>query len=312
MGAGLLLMGIMVMTVSVACGDKREKAKSETVKAKSIVNGSESIAETEMVSKAENSKDDGKNLQNTEPAEQINTEQIKPDKTDIQSSPPTENETKNDDEKNNNDEKKGDVMEEENPDYHASGGESDVSDNPADEYNTDEPDNSTHDQDADEPDNDTENYETYDDGHGSGDAKEEKPKVDAGWIYYVSSAKNGMNSEQKAYFDALVGKWTRKEITDADMSDEFLHTFDEWGFDTWTFSLCIRRAISISHLGKALFICRVIFFFISLCPILCWLSVRSIIPIAAAAHHCLPYNRHTHMITAGIIEYRIDRLNSFL
>ena len=216
-GAGLLLMGIMVMTVSVACGDKREKAKSETVKAKSIVNGSESIAETEMVSKAENSKDDGKNLQNTEPAEQINTEQIKPDKTDIQSSPPTENETKNDDEKNNNDEKKGDVMKEENPDYHASGGESDVSDNPADEYNTDEPDNST-----------------YDDGNGSGDAKEEKPKVDAGWIYYVSSAKNGMNSEQKAYFDALVGKWTRKEITDGDMSDEFLHTFDEWGFDTWT------------------------------------------------------------------------------
>ena len=70
-------MGIMVMTVSVACGDKREKAKS-------IVNGSESIAETEMVSKAENSKDDRKNLQNTEPAEQINTEQIKPDKTDIQ------------------------------------------------------------------------------------------------------------------------------------------------------------------------------------------------------------------------------------
>lgn len=237
-GAGLLLMGIMVMTVSVACGDKREKAKSETVKAKSIVNGSESIAETEMVSKAENSKDDGKNLQNTEPAEQINTEQIKPDKTDIQSSPSTENETKNeiknDDEKNNNDEKKSDVMEEENPDYHASGGESDVSDNPADEYNADEPDNSTHDQDADEPDNDTENYETDDDGNGSGNAKEEKPKVDAGWIYYVSSAKNGMNSEQKAYFDALVGKWTRKEITDGDMSDEFLHTFDEWGFDTWT------------------------------------------------------------------------------
>ena len=125
-------------------------------------------------------------------------------------------------------------MEEENPDYHASGGESDVSDNPADEYNADEPDNSMHDQDADEPDNDTENYETYGDGNGSGDAKEEKPKVDAGWIYYVSSAKNGMNSEQKAYFDALVGKWTRKEITDADMSDEFLHTFDEWGFDTWT------------------------------------------------------------------------------
>ena len=125
-------------------------------------------------------------------------------------------------------------MEEENPDYHASGGESDVSDNPADEYNADEPDNSTHDQDAYEPDNDTENYETYDDGNESGDAKEEKPKVDAGWIYYVSSAKNGMNSEQKAYFDALVGKWTRKEITDADMSDEFLHTFDEWGFDTWT------------------------------------------------------------------------------
>lgn len=234
-GAGLLLMGIMVMTVSVACGDKREKAKS-------IVNGSESIAETEMVSKAENSRDDGKNLQNTEPAEQINTEQIKPDKTDIQSSPSTENETenvtknkiKNDDEKNNNDEKKSDVMEEENPDYHASGGESDVSDNPADEYNTDEPDNSTHDQDADEPDNDMGNYETDDDGNGSGDAKEEKPKVDAGWIYYVSSAKNGMNSEQKAYFDALVGKWTRKEITDGDMSDEFLHTFDEWGFDTWT------------------------------------------------------------------------------
>ena len=230
-GAGLLLMGIMVMTVSVACGDKREKAKS-------IVNGSESIAETEMVSKAENSRDDGKNLQDTEPAEQINTEQIKPDKTDIQSSPSTENETKNkiknDDEKNNNDEKKSDVMEEENPDYHASGGESDVSDNPADEYNTDEPDNSTHDQDADEPDNDMGNYETDDDGNGSDDAKEEKPKVDAGWIYYVSSAKNGMNSEQKAYFDALVGKWTRKEITDADMSDEFLHTFDEWGFDTWT------------------------------------------------------------------------------
>lgn len=220
-GAGLLLMGIMVMTVSAACGDKREKAESETLKTKNIVNGSESIAETEMVSKAENSKDDGKNLQNTEPAEQINTEQIKPDKTDIQSSPSTENETKNeiknDDEKNNNDEKKSDVMEEENPDYHASGGESDVSDNPADE-----------------PDNDTENYETYGDGNGSGDAKEEKPKVDAGWIYYVSSAKNGMNSEQKAYFDALVGKWTRKEITDADMSDEFLHTFDEWGFDTWT------------------------------------------------------------------------------
>ena len=231
-------MGIMVMTVSAACGDKREKTESETLKTKNIVNGSESIAETEMVSKAKNSKDDGKNLQNTEPAEQINTEQIKPDKTDIQSSPSTENETKNeiknDDEKNNNDEKKSDVMEEENPDYHASGGESDVSDNPADEYNADEPDNSTHDQDADEPDNDTENYETYDDGNGSGDAKEEKPKVDAGWIYYVSSAKNGMNSEQKAYFDALVGKWTRKEITDADMSDEFLHTFDEWGFDTWT------------------------------------------------------------------------------
>lgn len=229
-------MGIMVMTVSVACGDKREKAKSETVKVKSIVNGSESIAETEMVSKAENSRDDGKNLQNTEPAEQINTEQIKPDKTDIQSSPSTENETKNeiknDDEKNSNDEKKSDVMEEENPDYHASGGESDVSDNPADEYNVDEPDNSTHDQDADEPDNDTENYETYDDGNGSGDAKEEKPKVDAGWIYYVSSAKNGMNSEQKAYFDALVGKWTRKEITDMDMHEEFLHTFDEWGFET--------------------------------------------------------------------------------
>lgn len=237
-GAGLLLMGIMVMTVSVACGDKREKAKSETVKAKSIVNRSESIAETEMVSKAENSKDDGKNLQNTEPAEQINTEQIKPDKADIQSSPSTENETKNeiknDDEKNNNDEKNSDVMEEENPDYHASGEESDVSDNPADEYNADEPDNSTHDQDADEPDNDMGNYETDDAGNESGDAKEEKPKVDAGWIYYVSSAKNGMNSEQKAYFDALVGKWTRKEITDGDMSDEFLHTFDEWGFDTWT------------------------------------------------------------------------------
>ncbi len=231
-------MGIMVMTVSVACGDKREKAKSETVKAKSIVNGSESIAETEMVSKAENSRDDGKNLQNTEPAEQINTEQTKPDKTDIQSSPSTENETenetKNDDEKNDNDEKKSDVMEEENSDYHASGGESDVSDNPADEYNADEPDNSTHDQDADEPDNDMGNYETDDAGNESGDAKEEKPKVDAGWIYYVSSAKNGMNSEQKAYFDALVGKWTRKEITDGDMSDEFLHTFDEWGFDTWT------------------------------------------------------------------------------
>ena len=56
-------------------------------------------------------------------------------------------------------------MEEENPDYHASGGESDVSDNPADEYNADEPDNSTHDQDADEPDNDTENYGTDDDGN---------------------------------------------------------------------------------------------------------------------------------------------------
>lgn len=225
-GAGLLLMGIMVMTVSAACGDKREKAESETLKTKNIVNGSELIAETEKVSKVENSKDNEKIQQNTEPAGQINTEQIKPDKTDIQSSASTENETKNeiknDDEKNNNDEKKSDVMEEENPDYHASGGESDVSDNPADEYN------------ADEPDNDTENYETYDDGNGSGDAKEEKPKVDAGWIYYVSSAKNGMNSEQKAYFDALVGKWTRKEITDADMSDEFLHTFDEWGFDTWT------------------------------------------------------------------------------
>lgn len=219
-------MGIMVMTVSAACGDKREKAESETLKTKNIVNGSELIAETEKVSKVENSKDNEKIQQNTEPAGQINTEQIKPDKTDIQSSASTENETKNeiknDDEKNNNDEKKSDVMEEENPDYHASGGESDVSDNPADEYN------------ADEPDNDTENYETYDDGNGSGDAKEEKPKVDAGWIYYVSSAKNGMNSEQKAYFDALVGKWTRKEITDADMSDEFLHTFDEWGFDTWT------------------------------------------------------------------------------
>lgn len=231
-------MGIMVMAVSAACGDKREKAESETLKTKNIVNGSEFIAETEKVSKVENSKDNEKIQQNTEPAEQINTEQIKPDKTDIQSSPSTEKETKNeiknDDEKNNNDEKKSDVMEEENPDYHASGGESDVSDNPADEYNADEPDNSTHDQDAYEPDNDTENYETYDDGNESGDAKEEKPKVDAGWIYYVSSAKNGMNSEQKAYFDALVGKWTRKEITDADMSDEFLHTFDEWGFDTWT------------------------------------------------------------------------------
>ena len=226
------------MAVSAACGDKREKAESETLKTKNIVNGSEFIAETEKVSKVENSKDNEKIQQNTEPAEQINTEQIKPDKTDIQSSPSTEKETKNeiknDDEKNNNDEKKSDVMEEENPDYHASGGESDVSDNPADEYNADEPDNSTHDQDAYEPDNDTENYETYDDGNESGDAKEEKPKVDAGWIYYVSSAKNGMNSEQKAYFDALVGKWTRKEITDADMSDEFLHTFDEWGFDTWT------------------------------------------------------------------------------
>ena len=230
-------MGIMVMTVSAACGDKREKAESEILKTKNIVNGSELIAETEKVSKVENSKDNEKIQQNTEPAGQINTEQIKPDKTDIQSSASTENETKNeiknDDEKNNNDEKKSDVMEEENPDYHASGGESDVSDNPADEYNAEEPDNSTNDQDADEPDNDTENYET-DDGNGSGDAKEEKPKVDAGWIYYVSSAKNGMNSEQKAYFDTLVGKWTRKEITDADMSDEFLHTFDEWGFDTWT------------------------------------------------------------------------------
>lgn len=231
-------MGIMVMTVSAACGNKREKTESETLNTKNIVNGSELIAETEKVSKVENSKDNEKIQQNTEPVKQTNTEQIKPDKTDIQSSPSIENETKNeiknDDEKNNNDEKKNDVMEEENPDYHASGGESDVSDNPADEYNADEPDNSTHDQDADEPDNDTENYETYDDGNGSGDAKEEKPKVDAGWIYYVSSAKNGMNSEQKAYFDALVGKWTRKEITDADMSDEFLHTFDEWGFDTWT------------------------------------------------------------------------------
>ena len=230
-------MGIMVMTVSAACGDKREKAESEILKTKNIVNGSELIAETEKVSKVENSKDNEKIQQNTEPAGQINTEQIKPDKTDIQSSASTENETKNeiknDDEKNNNDEKKSDVMEEENPDYHASGGESDVSDNPADEYNAEEPDNCTKDQDADEPDNDTENYET-DDGNGSGDAKEEKPKVDAGWIYYVSSAKNGMNSEQKAYFDTLVGKWTRKEITDADMSDEFLHTFDEWGFDTWT------------------------------------------------------------------------------
>ena len=228
-GAGLLLMGIMVMTVSAACGDKREKAESETLKTKNIVNESELIAETEKVSKVENSKDNEKIQQNTKPVKQTNIEQIKPDKADIQSSPSTENETKND-----NNEKKSDVMEEENPDYHASGGESDVSDNPADEYNADEPDNSTHDQDADEPDNDTENYETDDDGNGSGDAKEEKPKVDAGWIYYVSSAKNGMNSEQKAYFDALVGKWTRKEITDADMSDEFLHTFDEWGFDTWT------------------------------------------------------------------------------
>ena len=218
-GAGLLLMGIMVMTVSAACGDKRGKAESEF------------IAETEKVSKVENSKDNEKIQQNTEPAGQINTEQINPDKTDIQSSSSIENETenekknddeKNNNEKNNNDEKKSDVMEEENPDYHVSGGETDVSDNPADE------------QDADEPDNDTGNYETDDDGNGSGDAKEEKPKVDAGWIYYVSSAKNGMNSEQKAYFDALVGKWTRKEITDADMSDEFLHTFDEWGFDTWT------------------------------------------------------------------------------
>lgn len=237
-GAGLLLMGIMVMTVSAACGDKREKTESETLKTKNIVNGSELIAETEKVSKVENSKDNEKTQQNTEPVKQTNIEQIKPDKVDIQSSPSTENETenetKNDDEKNDNNEKKSDVMEEENPDYHASGGESDVSDNPADEYNADEPDNSTNDQDADEPDNDTENYETDDDGNGSGDAKEEKPKVDAGWIYYVSSAKNGMNSEQKAYFDALVGKWTRKEITDADMSDEFLHTFDEWGFDTWT------------------------------------------------------------------------------
>lgn len=237
-GAGLLLMGIMVMTVSAACGDKREKAESETLKTKNIVNGSELIAETEKVSKVENSKDNEKTQQNTEPVKQTNIEQIKPDKVDIQSSPSTENETenetKNDDEKNDNNEKKSDVMEEENPDYHASGGESDVSDNPADEYNADEPDNSTNDQDADEPDNDTENYGTDDDGNGSGDAKEEKPKVDAGWIYYVSSAKNGMNSEQKAYFDALVGKWTRKEITDADMSDEFLHTFDEWGFDTWT------------------------------------------------------------------------------
>ncbi|MBD8925269.1 MAG: hypothetical protein EGR89_04560, partial [[Eubacterium] rectale] len=159
-GAVLLLMGIMVMTVSVACGDKREKAKSETVKAKSIVNGSESIVETEIMSKVENSRDNGKNLQNTEPAEQINTEQIKPDKTDIQSSSSTENETKNNDEKNSNDEKKSDVMEEENPDYNAGGGDSDVSDNPADEYNADEPDNSTHDQDADEPDNDMGNYET--------------------------------------------------------------------------------------------------------------------------------------------------------
>lgn len=215
-------MGIMVMTVSAACGDKRGKAESEL------------IAETEKVSKVENSKDNEKIQQNTEPAGQINTGQINPDKTDIQSSSSIENETKNDDEKNNNDEKKSDVMEEENPDFHASGVDSDVSDNPADEYDADEPDNSAHDQDADEPDNDTENYETDDDGNGSGDAKEEKPKVDAGWIYYVSSAKNGMNSEQKAYFDALVGKWTRKEITDADMSDEFLHTFDEWGFDTWT------------------------------------------------------------------------------
>ena len=45
-------MGIMVMTVSAACGDKREKTESETLKTKNIVNGSESIAETEMVSKA--------------------------------------------------------------------------------------------------------------------------------------------------------------------------------------------------------------------------------------------------------------------
>ena len=88
-------MGIMVMAVSAACGDKREKAESETLKTKNIVNGSEFIAETEKVSKVENSKDNEKIQQNTEPAEQINTEQIKPDKTDIQSSPSTEKETKN-------------------------------------------------------------------------------------------------------------------------------------------------------------------------------------------------------------------------
>ena len=128
-------MGIMVMTVSAACGDKREKAESETLKTKNIVNESELIAETEKVSKVENSKDNEKIQQNTEPVKQTNIEQIKPDKADIQSSPSTENETKNDDEKNDNNEKKSDVMEEENPDYHASGGESDVSDNPADEYN---------------------------------------------------------------------------------------------------------------------------------------------------------------------------------
>ncbi len=45
-------MGIMVMTVSAVCGDKKRKTESETLKTKNIVNGSESIAETEMVSKA--------------------------------------------------------------------------------------------------------------------------------------------------------------------------------------------------------------------------------------------------------------------
>ena len=90
-------MGIMVMTVSAACGDKREKAESETLKTKNIVNGSELIAETEKVSKVENSKDNEKIQQNTEPVKQTNIQHINPDKTDIQSSPSTENETKNDD-----------------------------------------------------------------------------------------------------------------------------------------------------------------------------------------------------------------------
>ena len=221
-------MGIMVMTVSVACANKGKKAESETQNAKNIINGSESMNETETVSKTENSKEKAQSPQNTELVKEINTEQAKPDKTDIQNSLSTENETTNGDEKNS------DVIKEENSDYYTDGGDSDVSDNSADEYDADEPDDNTHEYNADEQGNDTGDYETDDGGNKSGDSKDEKPKVDAGWIYYVSSAKNGMSDEQKAYFDSLVGKWTRKEITDGDMSEEFLHTFDEWGFDTWT------------------------------------------------------------------------------